>query len=524
MVMQLNKDGTIDLDKRDRVSTRRIRKPRQNGKVFEFAIADMSQWNEYAITAFITEIKSKQIRTTLKDIYVVDTQGQRHPLPIDVDFPLWEVDVSVGFPCILTIAIEAEMERFVARPQASGLMTLSLRSSVTGDILTSIRISPSDTVDQLLLKTASELGLDASRHRVMLLLPEHQCELRRGMSLEAVDIADGAELQAIVQRAKEVSLIMNLAQYDENMSFSEACDHRDWYKAYRKGYVRNLCRIDQARFERISQKSGCSWCDVAVEQKWQSPCWSICFRGTPAEVGLAEKSVREFREKGYTSMFYDDFAQRRIRVDDWELDNICSAVAESHHHYSNVAIFYVCSRIGHEFDVVLNVNMKPERGRHSILVAGCARGVAQAVRAFRELLTNYHHPKFLPDWVHAECCVPPVSWALLVSLCLSLPEINHVERNWGVLVLMPPSRVKRGKLVILGHSMLHCEAAKAYVEQLAWEACEKAREYQRLGRDAVERWGISDEAIDHWGEEAPDEEWMLPYMYRCKEVCVGPSS
>merc|ERR1719221_2181496 len=73
------------------------------------------------------------------------------------------------------------------------------------------------------------------------------------------------------------------------------------------------------RFKTVQRKTGCSACDIDAEtgfhdgDQWRS----VRFRGTRAEVELAEGAIKAFMANGDTPLFYDNFAKRRLSVS-WE--------------------------------------------------------------------------------------------------------------------------------------------------------------------------------------------------------------
>merc|ERR1712224_518434 len=96
--------------------------------------------------------------------------------------------------------------------------------------------------------------------------------------------------------------------------------------------------------------------------------------------------------------------------------------------------------------------------------------------------------------------------------CFSESELRHVQRNWRVSVHSPLRYLPNPNFVIVGEPT-KVRRAKAYMERMGWAAWEHIPRCQQLGWDAVDNWGVSDEADDFWGDEDELDDCLKPYMY-----------
>jgi len=91
-------------------------------------------------------------------------------------------------------------------------------------------------------------------------------------------------------------------------------------------------------------------------------------------------------------------------------------------------------------------------------------------------------------------------------------QLRHIQNNWSI-VAYPPLDGLNPNFVLVGKAD-KVRYAKAYIEKICLNLCQHAQLCQRLGKDAVERWGVDDRSNDFWGEEEPEDAWMELYMYR----------
>eukprot|EP00746_Dinoflagellata_sp_MGD_P163460 gnl/MRDRNA2_/MRDRNA2_91508_c0_seq1.p1 gnl/MRDRNA2_/MRDRNA2_91508_c0~~gnl/MRDRNA2_/MRDRNA2_91508_c0_seq1.p1 ORF type:complete len:381 (+),score=70.51 gnl/MRDRNA2_/MRDRNA2_91508_c0_seq1:59-1201(+) len=378
-------------------------------------------------------------------------------------------------------------------------MEVTVRSALTNEILVHLHAKPEDTIEHLQDEAAHLHGLETGRYGMKFLLPDEHSHMNvdvKTATIEQVGWSDESDVLAVIHTLEEVSV--TLEQQETYFSRPPA----------------GLWEFQKMRpkVERICKRSGCSSC--AVERLiFDEACWStIHFSGVPADAKIAEAATRELLAKGYTPMLYNAFSKRTISLQAEPFRHLGGAFVDGY-------IYDVFPQIESQFNVVLNcgsfhsLHKKPPE-TWKITIAGEADGISAAADVLRQLESRYWHEITHPGQVSEELASPA---ALRCSPCLTAwlsdQQLRHIKNNWNVRVYPPVDCLLKRTMVFVGSADDVCRA-KAYVEREWQTLCQHERLCQRLGRDAVERWGIDDRPEDFWGEEEPEEDWMQGYLYK----------
>jgi len=260
------------------------------------------------------------------------------------------------------------------------------------------------------------------------------------------------------------------------------------------------------RFKKVQQKTGCSACDIVANKDFSEDWKMVRFQGTPAEVELAEAAVKMFMETGSCPLFHEQHRKRKLSVS----SEITSQLWRMYGHP-------YCDGPYARMACILDVSIRSyedKRRKNSIVsVEGSASDVTEAVAALDHLFTYYHNQYVMPHADHKELALPHGFPMDRLELLFGHHELKHIRRNWSVEVVLPSEHSRNNSIVIIGDTA-NRERVHAYMSTLLLEENQHVKMCQRLGWSAVERWGLSDEAYDFWGEEPDDEPWMSQYMYR----------
>lgn len=409
-------------------------------------------------------------------------------------------------------------------------MEIEVRSALTGEILASVCVAAETTLQQLEEEAARAKGLDLGRHQLSLMLPD--IDAFSTMTVSEVGLHDGSEVHATVISAEEVSAAVE-------SPWPKPC-HTHW-ECFEP--LNDYWRLDwiDSRAERIRERTGCGNCRIETQEdsyEDDAEAWrAVHFFGVPAAVSQAQSAMLELAKEGYTSLLWDTFSlhhlvvrietlRRLIRQGDRTLKVLFANIEQEFDVTVVICLGDMGDRkkaIRHAIflqELVYDEEPRPRNETCKIKVAGSASGVPQAIGILKELFMYYCTELTHPGLVHEEVILPFQMHRCEMMQCFSQGELRHIQKNWRVWVHSPLDYLQNDDFVIVGEPA-DVLKAKAYMEKVGIAAGEHMRRCQRLGRDAVENWGISDEADDFWGEEREEDAWMSSYMYRRTDVAVS---
>jgi len=94
------------------------------------------------------------------------------------------------------------------------------------------------------------------------------------------------------------------------------------------------------------------------------------------------------------------------------------------------------------------------------------------------------------------------SWRYAYIIGTKGSEMRHIQNNYKVKVNIPREHSDCQNVLIIGEPT-DVDRAVKYIEKVLYEENAEPK-----GR------GAADKAEDTWGDEAPVEDWMRPYMYQ----------
>lgn len=392
-------------------------------------------------------------------------------------------------------------------------MKVTVRSALTNEILAYMHVKPEDTIEHLQDEAAYLHGLEKGRHCMKLLLPDENSGGTKNWDVKTATVAqvgwsNESDVLAVIQTVEEISVTLKHEQLSSSHCTCACCRPSVGLWEFRKM---------RPKVERICELSGCSSC--AVDRTiYDEESWStVRFNGVPADANVAETATQELLAKGYTPMLFNDFSKRTISLQAGPFRRMQDLDGEGPRGFVDLARLF--QQIESEFDVVLawdNYIPHPSSKRKpwKIVIAGEAKGVPAAAKVLRQLESRYWHEMTHPGQVCEEFAPPAPLWGSpCLTSWLSEQQLRHIQNNWHIRVYPPVDVLLKPTMVLVGGAdgVRH---AKAYVERQWQTLCQHEKLCQKLGRDAVERWGIDDRPDDFWGEEEPEDASLEAYMYK----------
>mmetsp|Transcript_22756 Transcript_22756/g.43731 ORF Transcript_22756/g.43731 Transcript_22756/m.43731 type:complete len:475 (-) Transcript_22756:159-1583(-) len=214
--------------------------------------------------------------------------------------------------------------------------------------------------------------------------------------------------------------------------------------------------------------------------------------GSPQSVALAETAVNEIIAKGYCSLAFDDFAEGIVNCPLIQIPNIIGKGGE--------IILKIKEALKCEINMPKTDGVDPKSNPNKkvkISIAGGTKEVEECKEVINSIITYGHHEITHPGVVHQEVEIEPWQYSYIIGKggC----EMRHIQKNYKVKVNIP--RDNESNVMVVGEQR-DCERATAYMYKIIENAS------QPRGR------GAADKAEDTWGDEAPDEDWMSPYIYK----------
>eukprot|EP00419_Tripos_fusus_P045654 CAMPEP_0172831478 /NCGR_PEP_ID=MMETSP1075-20121228/22997_1 /TAXON_ID=2916 /ORGANISM="Ceratium fusus, Strain PA161109" /LENGTH=455 /DNA_ID=CAMNT_0013673951 /DNA_START=20 /DNA_END=1384 /DNA_ORIENTATION=- len=299
-------------------------------------------------------------------------------------------------------------------------------------------------------------------------------------------------------------------------------DHDRW----RTAVIRSHC-------ERVCERSGCSRHEVLSKEENPYQWCEIRFFGTLSEVRLAKLAAKQICSQGYTSLCHDDFVVQHVHVQmerlrflvspkmarllpigpklsgfsdwTWCRDPIIDLL-EPIHSSLDVSLVFTIPDLSKCTGYVCNVCDLHE-GTVKITFAGSATNVVAAKGAVQDLLRHGHNGLTHPGVVHRHVAMPDWAHTEAPRWGLGPWELRHIENNWGVAVLPPAASQQRSIYSVVGFEPAVC-VATAYLGKISSKAHQHMRQCHRFGRDAVERWGLGDLAIDNTAHDGEGSAWL----------------
>jgi rRNA processing protein Krr1/Pno1 len=235
----------------------------------------------------------------------------------------------------------------------------------------------------------------------------------------------------------------------------------------------------------IKEKTGCKTIDT------QGGVVTIV--GGKDEVAQAEHAVQQILEKGYCSLAYDNYEEAYVMV---------------HPTYFHMIIGEkgaVISEIKKQAKVEVNMPEAPKNStstkKYKVSLAGSKEAVEKGKEIIESIVKYGYHPITHEGWSHQEVEVEEWKYKFLIGTKGS--EMRHIQNSFKVKVNIPRPGSDNPNVVVYGDSM-GVERAVKYIEKVLWNAD------QPKGR------GSGEQAIDQWGDEEPEEDWMKAYLYKRK--------
>jgi len=227
--------------------------------------------------------------------------------------------------------------------------------------------------------------------------------------------------------------------------------------------------------------------------------------GNPKGVAMAETALNELIEKGYTSLFFENFEEDFVMVHPSAFPDligkqgaIIRAIKETLK--AEISIPPIPKDAGKASGKGGGkVSAAQAAKKYKVTIAGSKDAVSKAKETINDILMYYHSEITHPGEVHEEFEIQ--QWQLSYIIGKGGSEMRHIQSNFKCRVYVPRETSANPMTVIVGERP-NVDRAKTYVEKLLWNA-----ENAPKGRE--------DKADDGWGDEE-HESWMDQYMYKRK--------
>jgi len=215
--------------------------------------------------------------------------------------------------------------------------------------------------------------------------------------------------------------------------------------------------------------------------------------GDKAGVEMAENAVKQLIEKGYTALAYDNYEEVGIMVH------------PQHFHLIIGEKGAVIQAIKKEAKCEVTMPEAPKSStsskKYKVTLAGSKEAVEKGKEIINSIVLYGYHPITHPDFTHQEVEVEEWKYKYLIGTKGS--EMRHIQNSFKVRVSIPRPGSENQNVVVIGDQM-GVERAVKYIEKVLWNA------------EVPKGRGNSEAAVDTWGDEEPEEDWMKAYMYKRK--------
>eukprot|EP00930_Biecheleria_cincta_P052244 TRINITY_DN374_c0_g1_i3.p1 TRINITY_DN374_c0_g1~~TRINITY_DN374_c0_g1_i3.p1 ORF type:complete len:550 (-),score=189.74 TRINITY_DN374_c0_g1_i3:77-1642(-) len=234
----------------------------------------------------------------------------------------------------------------------------------------------------------------------------------------------------------------------------------------------------------IQEKTGVNRIDTSGEV--------FTITGNADAVAHAERAIKELIEKGYWSGSFENFKEEFVNVHPSCFPDLIGK--------GGVTIKAMKTEFGVEVTIPEVPKNAPAGKKYKVTLAGKNENVEACKQAINNIAMYGYDEITHPGFSHEELDVPDWAYRFLIGKAGS--ELRHIQNNYKVKVNIPREHSMCQSVVCVGEK-LNVERAKAYIDKLLWNA-----ENQSKGREKAEG------ALDTWGQEEEEEDWMKAYMYK----------
>lgn len=215
--------------------------------------------------------------------------------------------------------------------------------------------------------------------------------------------------------------------------------------------------------------------------------------GPQEAVEMAHMAIKELVEKGYCAMAFEDFKEEGVQMHPSSFPDIIGK--------QGVTIKAFKSELHVEVTIPeVPKNATQQNKKYKVTLAGKADDVRKAKDVLESIRKYGYHEITHPGQTHEEMEIE--AWAYKYLIGKAGSELRHIQNNYKVKVNIPREHSACQNVVIVGDS-IDVSRAKDYIDNLMWKA-----QNAPTGRQG------QDSAIDPWGEEGEEEEWMKDYIYK----------
>jgi len=243
-----------------------------------------------------------------------------------------------------------------------------------------------------------------------------------------------------------------------------------------------------SKIKLIQEKTGVTRIDTSGEM--------FTIVGPQQAVEMAYAAVKELMEKGYCSMAFEDFKEEAVPVHPSVFPDLIGK--------GGVTIKAFKSELNVEITIPGDIPKTATTGtkKYKVTLAGKKDDVNKAKQVIENIVSYGYHEITHPGQTHEEIEVEPWAYKFLIGKAGS--ELRHIQNNYKVKVNIPREHSVCQNVVVVGGPG-DVARAKDYIDNVLWKA-----QNQPTGRRD------GDAAIDTWGQEEEEEDWMKAYIYKRK--------
>ncbi|CAE7643024.1 FUBP1 [Symbiodinium sp. CCMP2592] len=243
-----------------------------------------------------------------------------------------------------------------------------------------------------------------------------------------------------------------------------------------------------SKIKLIQEKTGVTRIDTSGEM--------FTIVGPQQAVEMAYAAVKELMEKGYCSMAFEDFKEEAVPVHPSVFPDLIGK--------GGVTIKAFKSELNVEITIPGDIPKTATTGtkKYKVTLAGKKDDVNKAKQVIENIVSYGYHEITHPGQTHEEIEVEPWAYKFLIGKAGS--ELRHIQNNYKVKVNIPREHSVCQNVVVVGVPG-DVARAKDYIDNVLWKA-----QNQPTGRRD------GDAAIDTWGQEDEEEDWMKAYIYKRK--------
>jgi len=207
--------------------------------------------------------------------------------------------------------------------------------------------------------------------------------------------------------------------------------------------------------------------------------------GEEEAVKIAKKAIQDTVEKGYCTLFYEEFGEGFVNCHPQYFPDIIGTRGS------------IINTIKKKLNVEVTLPELPEdrKGAQTfkIKLAGEAKKVEEAKDVINSIIMHQHHEITHPGQVHEEMEIEEWLYSYIIGRGGS--EMKHIQKNWEVKVNIPRAHSVNNKVLIVGMPE-NVKRSKAYIEKLVMEAESKATNPREKAEDSQDKWADKDDAVD----------------------------